>query len=95
MNSFLLHRLNAGDDNEYANEKGTCFAFCIFLLPFCEFLFADLPESEAAELQNKLEVLNNIMDQEVREPLFFACNTIQNYIKMLMDLHKTPVSPMQ
>lgn len=27
--------------------------------------FSDLPESEAAELQNKLEVLNNIMDQEV------------------------------
>ncbi|CAH1797365.1 unnamed protein product, partial [Owenia fusiformis] len=25
----------------------------------------DLPESEAAELQNKLEVLNNIMDQEM------------------------------
>ena len=24
-----------------------------------------LPEAEAAELQNKLEVLNNIMDQEV------------------------------
>ena len=29
-------------------------------------VFVDLPESEAAELQNKLEVLNNIMDQEVR-----------------------------
>ena len=29
--------------------------------------YADLPESEAAELQNKLEVLNNIMDQEVRD----------------------------
>ena len=30
---------------------------------FCSFI--DLPESEAAELQTKLEVLNNIMDQEV------------------------------
>ena len=28
-------------------------------------IFTDLPEAEAAELQNKLEVLNNIMDQEV------------------------------
>ena len=28
-------------------------------------VYTDLPESEAAELQNKLEELNCIMDQEV------------------------------
>ncbi|KAL5004186.1 hypothetical protein ScPMuIL_017642, partial [Solemya velum] len=34
-----------------------------FELPYD--VVADLPEAEAAELQNKLEVLNNIMDQEI------------------------------
>ena len=38
-------------------------------------VFVDLPESEAAELQNKLEVLNNIMDQEVRSVKFSLVQT--------------------
>ena len=39
------------------------------------FVLVDLPESEAAELQNKLEVLNNIMDQEVMSVKFSPVKT--------------------
>jgi len=33
-------------------------------------MFLDLPEAEVKVLQNKLQVLNNIMDQDVRNYIY-------------------------